>query len=301
MNAIEIKNLTKVYQSGAKALNEVNLTIKQGDFFALLGANGAGKSTLINILTGLVSKSSGEAKIFDFDITKDSENSKRMVGLVPQEFNFSVFEKVIDILCTYAGYFGVERKDAEIRAEEILNKLGLWDKHNQPAMTLSGGMKRRLMIARALMHKPQLLILDEPTAGVDIELRHEMWDYLVELNNSGTTILLTTHYLEEAEQLCKNIAILKKGVIVKNGSIKELLQHMDSQTYILTVNNIKNLQDFFGNGVIKCDDNTIEVTIENQINISEFILELNKKNVAVLDIKPKNNRLEQLYLSLLKS
>lgn len=301
MNAIEIKNLTKVYQSGTKALDKVDLTVKQGDFFALLGANGAGKSTLINILTGLVSKSDGEVKIFDFDIVENTEESKRMVGLVPQEFNFSVFEKVLDIVCTYAGYFGVDRKDAEKRAEVILNKLSLWDKHNKPAMTLSGGMKRRLMIARALMHKPQLLILDEPTAGVDVELRHEMWDYLVELNNSGTTILLTTHYLEEAEQLCKNIAILKKGAIVKNGSVKELLQHMDSQTYILNVNNISNLQDFFGNGVVKCDENTIEVTIENQINISEFILELHKKKVDVLDIKPKNNRLEQLYLSLLKS
>ncbi len=223
MNAIEIKNLTQIFPGNKKALDNVTFSIPQGSFFALLGPNGAGKTTTINILTGLVTKTSGEVLVFGESISENHTHIKSLIGVVPQEFNFGIFEKLIDILITQAGYYGVKRKDAIIRAEEVLKKLSLWEKRNDAARTLSGGMKRRLMIARALMHDPKILILDEPTAGVDVELRRDMWVFLEDLNKKGITILLTTHYLEEAEQLCKNMAVIQLGRVVANGSIKELI------------------------------------------------------------------------------
>lgn len=301
MNAIEIKGLTKQYKNGPLALKGVDLTIKEGDFFALLGANGAGKTTIIGILTALVNKTSGEAKVFGHDIVTDSEESKRLVGVVPQEFNFNIFEKVIDILCTSAGYFGVNRKDAEERAEEVLKKLGIWEKRDAKSMQLSGGMKRRLMIARALMHKPKLLILDEPTAGVDVELRHGMWNYLRELNATGTTILLTTHYLEEVEQMCRNVAIIKQGEIIKNDSVKGLLSKMEKQTYLVTVNKIAGFSEVKDFDINQFDENTLEVQVEVGKTLSKLALDLAKVGMDILEIRPKNNRMEELYLNLLNN
>ncbi len=230
MHAVEVKDLRKTYApqkgqgSGVEALRGVSLTVTEGDFFALLGPNGAGKTTLIAILTSLVRKTGGHASIFGVDIDRDRSLAKTYIGLVPQEFNFNIFEKVIDIVTTQAGYYGIPRKEALVRAETLLKGLGLWEKRNVPSQTLSGGMKRRLMIARGLVHNPKLLILDEPTAGVDVEMRHGMWDFLRTLNAQGTTIILTTHYLEEAEALCRTIAIINKGAIVINEPMQQLLQ-----------------------------------------------------------------------------
>jgi ABC-2 type transport system ATP-binding protein len=301
MNAIEISQLVKQYAKGPKALKGVDLTIKEGDFFALLGANGAGKTTLINIVTGLVNKTEGQVKVFGYDTVMDSEESKRLVGVVPQEFNFSIFEKVFDIIVTSAGYFGVPRKVAETRAEEVLQKLGLWEKKDSKAMLLSGGMKRRLMIARALVHKPKLLILDEPTAGVDVELRHGMWNYLKELNTSGTTILLTTHYLEEVEQMCRNVAIIKQGEIIKNQSVKSLLANMETQTYLVTVDKISGFEGLRDFQISQFDENTLEVVVELGKSLSFLAQELNKAGMEMIEIRPKNNRLEQLYLDILNN
>jgi len=222
--AIFVKDLRKTYANGVEALKGIDLSVAEGDFFALLGPNVAGKTTLISILTSLVNKTSGEAKIFDAPIDTQSSRAKTFIGVVPQEFNFNIFEKVIDIVCTQAGYYGIPRKEALARAEVLLKELGLWDKRNQPSQALSGGMKRRLMIARGLIHNPKLLILDEPTAGVDVEMRLGMWDFLRKLNKEGTTIILTTHYLEEAEELCRNIAIINKGTIVINDSMQNLIE-----------------------------------------------------------------------------
>ncbi len=224
MNAISIKGLRKTYSTGTQALKGVDLTIEDGDFFALLGPNGAGKTTIISIVTSLTRKTSGEVKVFGTSIDEDPDKAKTYIGLVPQEFNFNIFEKVIDIVTTQAGYYGIPRKEALERADEILKELGLWDKRNTMAQQLSGGMKRRLMIARALIHKPRLLILDEPTAGVDIEMRLGMWNFLRRMNEEGTTIILTTHYLEEAEQLCRNVAIINKGEVRLNEPMQKLLE-----------------------------------------------------------------------------
>jgi ABC-2 type transport system ATP-binding protein len=221
--AVAVKDLRKTYAGGVEALKGINLQIEEGDFFALLGPNGAGKTTLIGILTSLVNKTSGEARIFDASIDTNPSLAKTYIGLVPQEFNFNIFEKVIDIVTTQAGYYGIGRAEALVRAESLLKELGLWDKRNEPAQKLSGGMKRRLMIARGLIHGPRLLILDEPTAGVDVEMRHGMWDFLRKLNQEGATIVLTTHYLEEAEALCRNIAVINKGQIIVNESMQDLL------------------------------------------------------------------------------
>ena len=224
MNAITVSNLRKTYEGGTVALNGITLSVAEGDFFALLGPNGAGKTTLIGILTSLVNKTGGEASIFGVDIDKNRSLAKTFIGLVPQEFNFNIFEKVIDIVTTQAGYYGIRRTEALTRAEELLKELGLWEKRDQPSQQLSGGMKRRLMIARGLVHGPRLLILDEPTAGVDVEMRLGMWDFLRKLNKNGTTIVLTTHYLDEAEALCRNIAIINKGTIVINEPMQQLIE-----------------------------------------------------------------------------
>lgn len=223
-HALNIQNLRKTYDNGVEALKGVSLTVEEGDFFALLGPNGAGKTTIIGIITSLVNKTSGEALIFDASIDTDPSTAKTYIGVVPQEFNFNIFAKVIDIVLTQAGYYGIPRKEALPRAEQLLKDLGLWEKRNSPAQSLSGGMKRRLMIARGLIHNPKLLILDEPTAGVDVEMRLGMWDFLRKLNKEGTTIILTTHYLDEAEELCRNIAIINKGAIVVNESMQKLLE-----------------------------------------------------------------------------
>src|SRR3984885_5200542 len=235
MNAIEIKNLVKTYRTGTKALKGVDLAVAAGDFFALLGANGAGKTTIIGILTGLVNKTSGTVKIFGNSIDDDFEAVKKCIGVVPQEFNFNMFEPVQDIVVNQAGYFGIEYKIAFKDSEEILKRVGLWEKRRSIARNLSGGMKRRLMIARGLIHHPRMLILDEPTAGVDVELRHGMWKYLKEINASGTTILLTTHYLEEVEEMCRNCAIIKEGEIVLLDSVRNLLNKIPQDTYRVTV------------------------------------------------------------------
>ncbi len=301
MDAINIKHLTKTYANGTRALKGVDLEVKQGDFFGLLGANGAGKTTIIGILTGLVNKSGGKARIFDHDIDTDMNRAKQRVGVVPQEFNFSIFEKVIDIVVAQGGYFGVPRQVAEDRAEQILKTLELWNKKDMPARSLSGGMKRRLMIARALIHHPKLLFLDEPTAGVDVELRHGMWDYLNKLNAAGTTIFLTTHYLEEAEQLCRNVAIIKEGEIVKNDSVKNLLGSLERQAYILTVESIKDHKKIHGFEVKVIDDTTLEANLTREQTMSKFIHELHEQGYVVRDIRPKGNRLEQLFLNILQS
>jgi ABC-2 type transport system ATP-binding protein len=282
------------------ALKGVDLEVKEGDFFALLGANGAGKTTIINILTGLVNKTAGEVRVFGHDIVTQAEKSRREVGVVPQEFNFSIFEKVIDIVCTQAGYFGVPWDKALIRAEEVLKQLDLWEKRNAPSRMLSGGMKRRLMIARALMHKPKLLILDEPTAGVDVELRRGMWEYLRSLNASGTTILLTTHYLEEVEQMYRNVAIIKQGEIIRNDSVRHLVSGLESQTYVLTVSKLEGYEKISEYKIQSIDENTLEVELEIGKTISQLVHELAKHQIDVLDLRPKSNRLEQLFLNLLK-
>jgi ABC-2 type transport system ATP-binding protein len=299
--ALEVKNLKKVYATGIEALKGVDLAVEEGDFFALLGPNGAGKTTLIGVVTGLVTKTSGEAFIYGKSIDGDAQAAKMRVGVVPQEFNFSIFEKVIDIICWQAGYFGIPRAEAERRAEKYLKQLGLWEKRNDKAQALSGGMKRRLMIVRALLHEPQLLILDEPTAGVDIELRRGMWEFLTGLNKSGVTIILTTHYLEEAEQLCRNMAIIDKGNIVKKGKVKELLSNMDEEVFVFDVSrelapaDIKKLADFM---VHKVDEHTIELTITKTHNLNKAMVLLNDLGIAVESLRNKHNRLEELFLGL---
>ncbi len=238
--ALEINTLEKTYKGGFQALKGIDLTVKQGDFFALLGPNGAGKSTTIGVITSLINKSAGKVKVFGYDIDTDLEKAKSFIGLVPQEFNFNQFEPLMNILVNQAGYYGVDRKTALLRAEKYLKQLSLWDKRNSAARELSGGMKRRLMIARALMHEPKMLILDEPTAGVDIEIRRGMWDFLQTLNAQGITIILTTHYLEEAESLCRNIAIIDGGEIVENTSMKRLLAQLDGETFVLDLSSHHN-------------------------------------------------------------
>ncbi len=300
MQAIHIQNLTKIYANGTKALKGVDLKVNAGDFFALLGANGAGKTTIIGILTGVVTKSSGAVHIFDYNIDTDHSKAKKMIGVVPQEFNFSMFENVQDIIVAQAGYFGIEREIALKDSEVILKKLELWEKRNVASRMLSGGMKRRLMIARALVHKPKLLILDEPTAGVDVELRHGMWEYLRELNRTGTTILLTTHYLEEVEQMCRHAAIIKNGEIIKNDRVKNLLQLLDEETYIVSVKQMRSVDKFQNFNSKILDDTTIEVEVAKPQTLNDFIVCLTKEGIEVTDIRPKGNRMEKLYLKILK-
>jgi ABC-2 type transport system ATP-binding protein len=298
--AIEIKNLKKTYAGNVQAIKNIDLKVESGDFFALLGVNGAGKTTLINILTGLVTKTAGSVKVFGYDLDTDLNNVKRQIGVVPQEFNFSIFEKIQDIVVNQAGYYGLSRSEAEPRAIEILTKLGLGDKLQTPAIKLSGGMKRRLMIARGLIHQPRLLILDEPTAGVDVDLRHGMWQYLNELNANGTTILLTTHYLEEVEELCKNAAIIKEGQIIKNDSVKNLTSSLSQETYILDVDQVPaklELKDF---EVKKIDATTLEIVVKKSQTINQLFEALAVFSIKIQDIRPKGNRLESLFLSILK-
>jgi len=300
MNAIEIKNLVKTYKTGTKALKGVDLTVAQGDFFALLGANGAGKTTIIGILTGLVTKTAGTAHIFDHNIDVDFEAAKKCIGVVPQEFNFNMFECVQDIVVNQAGYFGIDYKIALKDSQEILKRVGLWEKRRTMARTLSGGMKRRLMIARGLIHRPKMLILDEPTAGVDVELRHGMWQYLREINAQGTTILLTTHYLEEVEQMCRNCAIIKEGEIVKRDSVRNLLSTIPQDTYRVTVKDMLSLDTIASFKPVKIDEHTLDVEIKHRDELNALILKLAQSGFVITDLHPKGNRLEKLFLEIVR-
>ncbi|MDM5091367.1 ABC transporter ATP-binding protein [Aeromonas bestiarum] len=300
MNALEISGLKKTYQGGVEALKGIDLTVKQGDFFALLGPNGAGKSTTIGIISSLVNKSAGKVKVFGYDIDNQLEQAKAQLGLVPQEFNFSQFEKVSQIVIHQAGFYGVPRAEAKIRAEKYLRQLDLWDKRDMPARTLSGGMKRRLMIARALMHEPRLLILDEPTAGVDIEIRRSMWTFLKELNEQGVTIILTTHYLEEAEMLCRNIGIIDKGRLIENTSMKKLLGKLSRETFMLDLapgSAVPNVPEF--NGRMQ-DERTLEVDLDKSQSLNSLFEQLSSQQVQVLSMRNKANRLEELFVSLVE-
>ena len=298
--AISIQNLAKTYANGFEALKGISLEVQEGDFFALLGPNGAGKSTTIGVISTLVNKTSGSVEVFGKNVDTHVYETKLDFGVVPQEVNFSLFEKVRDIVMTQAGYYGLPRKLAEQRCEKYLRKLGLWEKRDERSRTLSGGMKRRLMIARALVHEPKLLILDEPTAGVDIELRRSMWEFLTEINNSGTTIILTTHYLEEAEQLCRNIAIIDAGKIVENTSMRKLLNELDSQVYILeTTSRIPSGFDLeLDNASLEIvDEHCIEVTVSGGLSINEVFGLFTKADIKIDSMRNKTNRLEQLFLS----
>ena len=297
--ALSIQNLSKIYKNGVVALHGIDLTVEQGDFFALLGPNGAGKSTTIGILSSLVNKSGGTVKVFGHDMDTDLASAKACIGLVPQEFNFNQFEPLVGILLNQAGYYGIPRGLALERAEYYLSQLGLWDKRRDQARNLSGGMKRRLMIARALVHEPRLLILDEPTAGVDIEIRHTMWKFLQQINAAGTTIILTTHYLEEAEQLCRNIAIIDQGRIVENTSMKQLLSRMDAHTLVLDLAiELKTCPELKGFPANQIDAVTLEVEVSRGANITALFSELALQNIAVSSLRNKTNRLEELFIRL---
>ncbi len=290
--------MKKTYDTGVKALKGVDLTVEEGDFYALLGPNGAGKSTTIGIMTSLVNKTSGQVKIFGYDLDKDLVKAKQQIGLVPQEFNFNPFETVQQIVVNQAGYYGVPRKEALIRSEKFLKQSNLWEKRNVRARMLSGGMKRRLMIARALMHEPKLLILDEPTAGVDIELRRDMWEFLKELNEAGTTIILTTHYLEEAEMLCRNIGIIQSGELIENTSMKELLSKLQSETFILDIvptNKEIKLVDYHYELE---DQQTLAVEVQKDQGINDVFTQLSNQGIKVTSMRNKSNRLEELFLKL---
>jgi ABC-2 type transport system ATP-binding protein len=298
-SALTIRQLTKTYGNGFQALKGIDLDVAEGDFFALLGPNGAGKSTTIGILSTLVNKTSGTVQVFGNDLDRNPAALKRCLGVVPQEFNFNQFEKAFDILVAQAGYYGIPARLAGERAEKYLTELGLWDKRNVPSRMLSGGMKRRLMIARALIHQPRLLILDEPTAGVDIELRRSMWSFLTELNQQGITIILTTHYLEEAEQLCRNIGIIDHGRIVENTSMRELLMKLHVETFLLDLRSPQAAAPRLeGYPVSLVDPLTLEVQVEKSQGVNALFAQLAAQGIEVLSLRNKTNRLEELFVSL---
>lgn len=303
MNALEITDLTKTYQSKSRkveALKGISLNVKQGDFFALLGPNGAGKSTTIGIISSLVNKTSGTVKVFGHDIDTELEVAKAQIGLVPQEFNFNMFETVLQVVVNQAGYYGVERTEALRRAEKYLKQTDLWEKRNARGRELSGGMKRRLMIARALMHEPKILILDEPTAGVDIEIRRGMWEFLKDLNAQGITIILTTHYLEEAEMLCRNIAIIDQGKIGQNTNMKSLLATLNVETFVLDAKPFTQtpvLTDYRHQVI---DDHTIEIEVQKSQGLNDVFKQLTEQNIQVLSMRNKANRLEELFVRMVE-
>ncbi|EED35034.1 ribosomal protein S16 [Luminiphilus syltensis NOR5-1B] len=299
--ALKISSLTKTYDNGFEALKGIDLEVAEGAFFALLGPNGAGKSTTIGIVASLVSKSGGKVWIHGIDIDENFPLAKKQIGIVPQEFNFNIFEKVEDILLNQAGYYGMPRAEAKVQAEHYLKKLGLYEKRNTTARMLSGGMKRRLMIARALIHSPKLLILDEPTAGVDIEMRRSMYDFLKEINKAGTTIILTTHYLEEAEALCRDIAIINHGAIVTNRSIKSLLRDLNREVFMLdSSDTLPDPLTLEGFTFTRIDDNSLEVEIERGQDLSEVFSQLRTQGVSVVSMRNSANRLEQMFVNLLE-
>lgn len=301
MHALEIRQLRKTYSNGIDALKGIDLTVNPGDFFALLGANGAGKSTTIGLITTLLTKTSGSIRVHGYDLDTEPERVKTCIGLVPQEFNLNIFENCEQILLTQAGYYGLSRNSVRDRVHALLHQLGLWNKRKAIVRHLSGGMKRRLMIARALIHQPRLLILDEPTAGVDIEIRRSMWEFLTKTNAEGTTIILTTHYLEEAEHLCKNIAIIDQGQIIKNTSMKNLLSTLKHQTFVFTTENT--LSEPFQIPpfeVTLIDANTFELRVDNQVTLNDVFIRLGEQNIIVHSLRNKTNRLEELFMDLIK-
>ena len=299
MKALEIKNLTKTYKNNVEALRGINLSVERGDFFALLGPNGAGKSTTIGIIASLVNKTSGSVSICGTDVDDNFPLAKSKLGVVNQEFNFSQFEKVIDVITAQAGYYGVDFKTATKKAESYLKKLGIWDKKNSIVRELSGGQKRRVMIIKALIHEPELLILDEPTAGVDIELRRSLWDFLIDINNAGTTIILTTHYLEEAENLCRNIAIIDEGQIIENTKMSNLLQQLENQVFSIETNS-KLPENFsiegFDTQVL--DENKFTVIVPKDVTINDLFDKSELRAIKVANMKNQTNRLEELFLNL---
>jgi ABC-2 type transport system ATP-binding protein len=297
--ALSIRQLTKTYANGLQALKGIDLEVAEGDFFALLGPNGAGKSTTIGIITSLVNKTSGQVSIFGHDLDRELTAAKSQLGLVPQEFNFNVFEPVVEIVVNQGGYYGIERKVAYARAEQYLRQLGLWEKRHSMARNLSGGMKRRLMIARALVHRPRLLILDEPTAGVDIEIRRSMWEFLKTINQQGTTIILTTHYLEEAENLCRNIAIIDEGRVIENTGMKQLLYQLQMETFVLDLARpLASLPDIPGHVLRRVDDTTLEADISRDTSVNRLFADLTARDIQVLSMRNKTNRLEKLFMHL---
>ncbi len=300
MQALHISGLTKTYKGEVQALKGIDLTVEQGDFFALLGPNGAGKSTTIGVISALVNKSSGQVSVFGHDIDTELEAAKSCIGLVPQEFNFNQFETVLQIVVNQAGYYGVPRAIAKERAKKYLTQLDLWEKRNSPARTLSGGMKRRLMIARSLMHEPKLLILDEPTAGVDIEIRRSMWQFLEEINKQGVTIILTTHYLEEAEMLCRNIAIIDKGVIVENTTIKALLSKLNIETFILDLAAEATTIQLTG-VEFRINGTELEIDVAKEDGLNQVFNQLTEQGIQVMSMRNKANRLEELFVRLVES
>lgn len=297
MTALSVRGLKKTYANGVNALKGINLDVQEGDFFALLGKNGAGKSTTIGIISSLINKTSGSVHVFGHDMDKERALAKSLIGIVPQEMNFGLFENITDTLIYQAGYYGIAHREAANRAEKYLKEMGLWNMRTWPAMRLSGGMKRRLMIARALMNEPRLLILDEPTAGVDIELRHTLWLFLKNLNEAGTTIILTTHYLEEAEHLCKNIAIIDQGDIIENANMKTLLNQLNTQTLVLDLElplwQPLPLTGFITNLI---DSTTLEVNVPRGLTMNDLFAQLSLQGVKVTGLRNKTNRLEELFI-----
>ena len=301
-DALVLQDLHKTYKNGFQALKGIDLTVPEGEFYALLGPNGAGKSTTIGIISSLTKKTSGSVNIFGYDLDQFSSKAKQHLGVVPQEFNFGQFEKTFDILVTQAGYYGIEKKLAEQRAEHYLEKLGLWEKRNTQSRLLSGGMKRRLMIARAMMHEPKLMILDEPTAGVDIELRRSMWDFLTELNQNGTSIILTTHYLEEAEMLCRRIAIIDRGEIKEDTSMKSFLNQLSVETFIFDLAApIENFDlNIIGFQFDLIDSSTLQVTMNKAHSINDLFSIFEANGIVISSMRNKANRLEELFVNMVE-
>jgi ABC-2 type transport system ATP-binding protein len=301
MSALVIDNLHKTYRNGFVALKGVSLVVEQGDFFALLGPNGAGKSTAISIIASLTNKSSGQVRIYGHDLDRDKEQAKQLIGLVPQEFNFNMWEPVVEILVNQAGYYGIPRKEAFVRAETTLKQLDLWEKRHTQARWLSGGMKRRLMIARALVHRPRLLILDEPTAGVDIEIRRSMWQFMREINHQGTTIILTTHYLEEAENLCRNIAIIHHGRLIEQTSMAGLLGQLHSEVFVIDMEQpLEKAPELPNYTVSLLDSQTLEVIVEREKRLNGLFEALSHRGIRVTSMRNKQNRLEQMFIDLVE-
>ncbi len=299
MLALQVQNLTKTYANGVEALKGISMDVEEGDFFALLGPNGAGKSTLIGIVSSLVNCTSGSIRVFGASVQRERSRAMTYIGLVPQELNFNQFEKPIEIVVNQAGYYGIHRKTALERAEKYLRQLQLWDKHDKPARSLSGGMKRRLMIARAMVNEPRLLILDEPTAGVDIEIRRSMWEFIRDINERGTTVILTTHYLEEAEQLCRNIAIIDHGNIIENTDMRSLLAKLDIETFVLDLREcLEQPPVLEGMEIVMRDEYTLEVSLPRRKSVNALFAELDHRGIHVVSMRNKANRLEELFLRL---
>ena len=302
MQALSVRGLTKIYANGVQALKGIDLDVEQGDFFALLGPNGAGKTTLIGIITSLVNKTAGTASVFGHDLDSALERAKSCIGVVPQELNFNQFETPLTIVVNQAGFYGIPRSVARVRAEKYLRQLQLWERRNGQARALSGGMKRRLMIARALMHEPRLLVLDEPTAGVDIENRRSMWEFLQDINAHGTTIILTTHYLEEAESLCRNIAIIDKGQIIERDRMGNLLRRLHDETFVLNVRSpLAAAPQVTGFALTRIDDTTLEAEVSKNQSLNELFAQLSSLGIEVVSMRNKVNRLEEVFMRLVEN